>query len=100
MSFNEGINNKTDGSNLSYSEDTQQDRIFKKNIFQKLFSKQQKKENKQNAHQDKHIKQELFHKMSIYETANQEIPAKSLQDSMASKDQRKTIFDNTKKYKD
>jgi hypothetical protein len=39
MSFNEGINNKTDGSNVSYSEEAQQDIIFKKNIFQKLFSK-------------------------------------------------------------
>jgi hypothetical protein len=38
--------------------------------------------------------------MSIYETANQEIPTKSLHDSMAIKDQRKTIFDSTKKYKD
>ena len=77
MSFNGGINNRTDGSYVSSSEDTQQDRILRKNIFQKLFTKQQKKDSRPNTQLDKDIIQEVFHKMSIYETANNEIPTKS-----------------------
>jgi hypothetical protein len=49
MSFNGGLNNRTDGSNISSSEDTQQDRILKKNLFQKLFNKHQKKDNRPNT---------------------------------------------------